>query len=120
MKESSSALLPPMEWEDFQETTLFHLLMERQDDCTILYRFFRANSLEDLEYVPNPITVFHTPYDQEDFEEVCDFLRYNGIPETLTTGLPQCFSLLHTSVGKFAIYKENGIIQGILSGTNIE
>ncbi len=122
MKESSNALLPPMEWGDFQKTMLFRLLMERQDDCKILCRFFCADSLEDLEYVPNPITVFHTPYEQEDFEEICDFLHYNGVPEagTLTTGLSQHFSLLHTNVGKFAIYKENGIIQGILSETNIE
>lgn len=122
MKKSSNALLPPMEWEDFQKTSLFCLLMERRDDCTILCRFFCADSLEDLEYVPNPVTVFHTPYSQEDFEEVCDFLRYNGVPEagTLTAGLSQYFSFLHTNVGKFAIYKENSIIQGILSGTNIE
>ena len=122
MKESSNALLPPMEWEDFQKTSLFHLLMERQDDYTILCRFFCADSSEDLEYVPNPITVFHTPYDQENFEEVCNFLRYNGIPETETSiaDLSQCFSLLHTNVGKFAIYKTNGIIQGILSRTSIE
>ncbi len=116
MKKSSNALL------SFQKTSLFRLLMERQDDCKILCRFFCVDSLEDLEYVPNPITVFHTPYSQEDFEEVCDFLHYNGVPETgtLTAGLPHCFSFLHTSVGKFAIYKENGIMQGILSGTNIE
>ena len=121
-QKSSNALLPPMEWEEFQKTSLFRLLMERQDDCKIFFRFFCVDSLEDLEYVPNPITVFHTPYSQEDFEEVCDFLRYNGVSETGTpiTGLSQCFSLLRTNVGKFAIYKENGIKQGILSGTNIE
>ena len=112
----------PAEWEDFQKTALFCLLMERQDDCKILFRFFCADSLEDLKYVPNPITVFHTPYDQEDFEEICDFLRYNGVPETGTfiAGLSQCLSLLHTNVVKFSIYNENGIMQGILSGTNIE
>ena len=62
-------------------SVLFRLLMEREDDHKIFCRFFCAGSLEGLEYVPNPITVFHTPYSQENFKEVCDFRRYNAIME---------------------------------------
>lgn len=77
MKESSNALIPPMEWENFQKTVLFRLLRTQQGNERIICRFFCADSLVDLEDVPNPIAVFHTrlmPFKMEQFI----FRTHNG------------------------------------------
>ena len=113
-QESNSALLPPMEWEDFQQTELYHLLFIRQQYRKVVYRFLNADSLRVLEYVPNPESVPHTPYGQEDFDEICDFLQYNGMEEK-DNALPSYIRLLSTNVGKFVVYQPDGVIQGVLN-----
>ncbi len=113
-QESNNALLPPMEWENFQQTELYHLLFIRQQYRKAVYRFLHVANLKELEYVPNPESVPYTPYGQEDFDEICDFLEYNGMEEK-DNALPSYFRLLSTNVGKFVVYQPEGIIQGILN-----
>ncbi len=103
MNQSNNALLPPMEWGDY---------------WVEISRFLEVNSLKFLKYVPNPRTVFHTSYEQADFEEICDFLHDHG---TLETNIPsssdfcECFACLHTKVGRFVAYRCGHVIQGILN-----
>lgn len=118
MNQSNNALLPPIEWEDFQKTPLFQILEKRQDDWAEISRFLDVDILKALEYVSNPRTFFDTSYEQADFEEICDFLRDNG---TLETEIPSSsdfgerFACLHTNVGRFVVYRSRHVIQGILN-----
>lgn len=118
MNQSNNALLPPMEWEDFQKTPLFQILEKHQDYWAEISRFLNVDNTKDLEYVPNPRTVFHTSYEQADFEEICDFLRYHGTLETeisSSSDFCECFACLHTNVGRFVVYRSGHVIQGILN-----
>lgn len=118
MNQSNNTLLLPMDQDDFQKTPLFQILEKRQDDWVEIRRFLNVDNLKALEYVPNPRTVFHTPYEQADFEEICDFLRDNGTLETeipSSSDLCECFACLHTNVGRFVVYRCGHVIQGILN-----
>lgn len=118
--DNNNALLPPLDWEDFQLTATYRLLAAHPADYTLLCNLFSAGGLSELEFAANPRRSFHTMYDYEDFAETVNFLRYNGIPVKLPSAMSQdirrYFSVVDTSVGRFAICRPNSRkIEGILN-----
>lgn len=118
--DSNNALLPPLDWEDFQLTATYRLLAAHPADCTLLCNIFSAGGLCELEFAVNPRRSFHTMYDYEDFAETVNFLRYNGkvvrLPPAMSQDICRCFSVFDTSVGRFAICHTNSRkIEGILN-----
>lgn len=122
-QESSNALLQPMEDEDFQNTALYSLLATQKELWSVISGFLSASNPKDLEYIINPLFGY-TPYGQEEFDEICDYLRYCGEqPEEdliFKQTIPQyadSFSLVHTAVGDYVIcYDTEKNIRGILNG----
>lgn len=122
-QESSNALLQPMEDEDFQNTALYSLLITQKELWSVISGFLSASNPKNLEYIINPLFGY-TPYGQEDFDEICDYLRYCGErPKeefTFKQTLPQYadfFSLVHTAVGDYVVcYDTEKNIRGILNG----
>ncbi len=122
VQESYHALLPPMEDEDFQKTDLYVLLLNEKDLWGVIGGFLSASSVKELAYAANPLFLY-APYGQEDFDEIGDYLRYNGelsqenrVFKEIGSQYADSFSLVHTAVGDYVIYydtKKN--IQGILS-----
>ena len=121
-QESSNALLQPMEDEDFQNTALYSLLATQKKLWSVISGFLSASSVKELAYAANPLFLY-APYGQEDFDEIGDYLRYNGelsqenrVFKEIGSQYADSFSLVHTAVGDYVIYydtKKN--IQGILS-----
>ena len=120
MMDSNNALLPPLDWEDFQLTATYKLLAAHPADCTLLCNIFSAGGLSELEFSANPRRPFHTMYDYDDFAETVNFLRYSGkpvrLPPAMSQDIRRCFSVFDTSVGRFAICRTNSRkIEGILN-----
>ncbi len=120
METSNNALLPPLDWEDFQLTATYKLLEVHPADCALLCNLFSAGGLSELEFVANPRRSFHTMYNYEDFAETVDFLRYNGkpvkLPSAISREVRRCISVYATSVGRFAICRtDTRKIEGILN-----
>ena len=123
IQEPSNALLPPMEDEDFQNTALYSLLSTQKELWAVISGFLSVSDQKDLKYTINPLFGY-APYEQEDFDEICDYLRYCGEqPEEdliLKQTYPQyadSFSLVHTAVGDYVVcYDTEKNIQGILNG----
>lgn len=121
-QESSNALLPPMEDEDFQNTILYSLLTTRKELWEVISGFLAVSSQKELEYIANPLFSYAS-YGQEDFDEICAYLRYCGErPKEefiFKQTLPQYadfFSLVHTAVGDYVVcYDTEKNIQGILN-----
>lgn len=122
-QESSNALLQPMEDEDFQNTALYSLLSTQKELWSVISGFLSASNPKNLEYIINPLFGYAT-YGQEDFDEICDYLRYCGEQPKeafiFKQTLPQyadSFSLVHTAVGDYVVcYDTEKNIQGILNG----
>lgn len=120
-QKSSNALLPPMEDEDFQNSFICHFLQKHEEYLKIFNDYLSIDSLRQLEYVPNPAYITYTPYGQDDFDEIYDFIRYNGVTEKPThclENLPDfsfSFSMKNTFVGKFVVCKKDGKVIGILN-----
>lgn len=120
MEVNTNALLPPLDWEDFQATSVYKMLEAHPEDCALLCKIFSVSGLSEMEFVSNPRNKFHTMYDYEDFAETVNFLRYNGIPVKLPLAISKdirrCFSAVDTNVGRFAICRTSTRkIMGILS-----
>lgn len=123
IQEPSNALLPPMEDEDFQNTALYSLLVTQKELWAVIGDFLSVSGQQDLEYTINPLFGY-APYGQEDFDEICDYLRCCGEqpPEDLIfkQTFPQyanSFSLVHTPVGDYVVcYDTEKNIQGVLNG----
>lgn len=118
--DNNNALLPPLDWEDFQLTATYRLLAAHPADCALLCHLFSAGGLPELEFAANPRRSFHTMYDYEDFAETVDFLRYNRkpvkLPSAISKEVRRCISVYDTSVGRFAICRPNTKkIEGILN-----
>ena len=121
-QQSNNALLSPIEEEDFQKTTLYSLLANQEGLWAIISGFLSASSLKEIEYTANPLFAY-TSYGQDDFDEICDYLRYTGEWSKENLVLRERFpeyaasvSLVHTAVGDYVIYydtKKN--IQGIIN-----
>ena len=115
-----NALLPPLDWEDFQATATYQLLVSCHDDCVEICKTLTACELSDLEFTSNPKQGLHTMYDQEDFDEIIAFIEENGkrilLPYSVSKAVQRRISVFDTSVGRFAVCRiSTKRIDGILN-----
>lgn len=107
--ESNNALLQTVEISDFQKNIIYWILESDSNFAENIYSHLSTNDLQDIEYICNPTYTFCTPYSQEDFDEIYDFIFYNRTIEkslfclSKSHSLSLSFLFKNTSIGKFIV-----------------
>lgn len=120
MRKESNALLQKMHPEDFEETTIYHILKEDKVLAKQICTFLSVTGIDELEFVINPDSGQYTPYDQEDFEEVLAYITCCGkkitdISREKSSDFDYRLALFESGVGRFIVYYERHLVVGILS-----
>ena len=107
-------LLPAMDFEDFQTTDAYDVLMENPHLLAACLRYLAAEDEESISFCPDP-RCYYAPYDEEVFDECYDYLRYVGELQKKVSILDHVFEFYHTDLGNYIAYRSgSGKVCGFL------
>jgi len=111
---ANNGLLPAMDFEDFQTTDAYDILLENPDLLAACLSYLEAAGEEAMEFCPNP-GYYYAPYEQEVFDECCDYLRFVGERQRKFLLLDHVFEFYRTNVGKYIVFRSSrGKVWGFL------